>query len=42
MMHFEAAMRKPRRYGRLFVAERRVVGKNWGVVERTGSAKEVV
>jgi hypothetical protein len=28
----EAAMREPRRHGRLFVAERRVVGKSWGVV----------
>ena len=28
----EAAMREPRRHVRLFVAERRVVGKSWGVV----------
>jgi hypothetical protein len=35
-------MRKPRRHGRLSVAGRRVVGKSWGVVELTGSAKEAV
>jgi hypothetical protein len=28
----EAAMREPRRHGRLSVAGRRVVGKSWGVV----------
>ena len=38
----EAAIGKPRRHGRLFVAERRVGGKSWHVVERTGSAREVV
>jgi hypothetical protein len=37
-----AAMREPRRHGRLFVAGRRVVGKSWPEVERTASAKEVV
>jgi hypothetical protein len=35
-------MRKPRPHGRLFVAELRVGGKSWHVVEQTGSAKEVV
>jgi hypothetical protein len=38
----EVAMREPRRHGRLTVAERRVAGKSWGVVERTGSAREAV
>lgn len=38
----EVAMREPRLHGRLTVAERRVVGKSWGVVERTGSAREAV
>jgi hypothetical protein len=37
-----AAMRKPRRHEKRFVVGRRVVGKSWGVVERTGSAREVV
>ena len=37
-----AAMHEPRRHGRLSVAGRRVVGKSWHVVERTGSAKEAV
>jgi hypothetical protein len=38
----EAAMREPRRHGRLSVAGQRVGGKIWHVVERTGSAKEAV
>src|SRR5512145_2368398 len=38
----EVAMHEPRLHGRLTVAERRVGGKSWGVVERTGSAREVV
>src|SRR5215467_10709306 len=37
-----AVMRELRRHGRLFAAGLRVVGKSWHVVERTGSAKEVV
>ena len=38
----EAAMREPRHHERRFVAERRVDGKIWHVVERTGSVKGVV
>ena len=38
----EAAIGKPRRHEKRFVAGRRVVGKSWGVVERTGSARQVV
>jgi hypothetical protein len=38
----EAVIRELRRHGRLFGAGRSVVGKSWGVVERAGSAKEMV
>ena len=37
----EAPMRRPRRHGRRFAAERRVVGKSSRVAEQTGSGKRV-